>query len=141
MGLSPTQRTLRALEQRGCLCGIVERFNPYGGPPIKGTDRRVGVRQDLFGIIDIIALYPTQIVGVQSCGQNFAEHDRKILDSPYALEWLKSGGRLELWGWRKIKKVRGGKAMVWQPRVRVYEKKDFETMINEERLSQGLDND
>ena len=53
MAVSPTQRTLRALEQRGCFCGIVERFNPYAGPH--------GIRQDLFGIIDVVALYPNGI--------------------------------------------------------------------------------
>ena len=31
-GISPTQRTLRALEQQGCHSGIVERFNAHVGP-------------------------------------------------------------------------------------------------------------
>jgi len=116
-GLSPTQRTLRALRQRGCICGIVERFNPYAGPH--------GIRQDLLGIIDIIALYPNAICGVQSCGQAFAEHDRKILASEMSVEWLKSGGKLELWGWRKLVKKRGGKQKVWTPRVKEYSLDDF----------------
>ena len=32
---------------------------------------------------------------------------------------------LELWGWRKVKVKRGGKAEIWQPRVREYTLADF----------------
>ena len=108
-GLSATQRTLRALRQEGCICGIVERWNQHVGP--------FGIRQDLFGFIDIIALYPSGICAIQSCGQSFAPHIQKIMENEIAPEWIKSSGTIELWGWRKIKKVRGGKQMVWKPRV------------------------
>lgn len=111
-GLTPTQRTLRELRQRGCICGIVERFNHYAGP--------FGIRQDLFGFVDIIALYPDGICAIQSCGQSFSEHDKKILDNETAPEWMKSGGIIELWGWRKLKLKRGGKAERWVPRVKRY---------------------
>ena len=117
-GLSATQRTLRALEQRGCHCGIVERFNRFVGPH--------GKRIDLFNIIDLIALYPNSICGVQCCSGAFAQHDRKILENEMAKAWLESGGTLELWSWRKLKKVRGGKQMVWQPKVKRYCLEDFE---------------
>ena len=111
-GISNTQRTLRALRQNGCLCGIVERFNPYAGSH--------GIRQDLFQFIDIIALYPNSICAIQSCGQSFAEHDRTILENEVAPEWLKVGGHIELWAWRRILKKRGGKQKVWAPRVKEY---------------------
>lgn len=117
MGISKVQRTLRELEQRGCHCGIVERFNRFAGPH--------GIRQDLFGIIDVIALYPNSICGVQCCGSDFAAHDRKILESEMGKEWLKSGGSLELWGWRKVKKKKGGKLMVWKPRIKSYSLEDW----------------
>jgi len=78
----------------------------------------------------VIALDPKEgIIGIQSCGQSFAAHRREMLESaevykdtgltkPEAcLEWLKAGGKLELWGWRKVKVKRGGKAEVWRPRV------------------------
>ena len=116
-GLSPTQRTLRALRERGCICGIVERFNAFVGPH--------GIRQDLFGFIDIIALYPDGIVGIQSCGSSFSAHDKKILENEIAPDWLKTGGKIELWGWRKIKLKRGGKAMRWSPRLKAYTLDDF----------------
>jgi len=102
------------LEQQGYLSGIVEKFNPYAK-----------VRVDLFNFIDIISIKPKGICAIQSCGSDFREHDRKILKNEYALEWLKAGGTIELYGWRKVKKRRGLKQMVWRPRVKVYTLKDF----------------
>lgn len=115
-GISPTQRTLKALKEQGYRCGIVERFV---GP--------LNIRVDLFHIIDIIAIREGEILGVQSCGQGFSEHHRKLtLEHPDAcVDWLEAGGRLELWGWRKLKVKRGGKAMVWTPRTRAYGRADF----------------
>ena len=114
---SSAQRTIRALKQQGYLCGMVERFNPHAGP--------FGIRQDLFGFIDLIAIKPIGICAVQACGSDFKAHDIKIRDIEEAHEWLKAGGSIELWGWRKIKKVRGGKQMVWKPRIKVYTLEDF----------------
>ena len=121
MSTSPTQRTIRELRNLGRRCGIVERF-------IGGGD--FGHRQDLFGIIDVIALDPERgVVGVQSCGQAFAAHFQKITEerAEDAIEWLRTPGTaLELWAWRKVKLKRGGKAMRWRPRVHVFTLGDFE---------------
>jgi hypothetical protein len=115
-GLSPTQRTLKALREKEYRVGIVERFI---GP--------LNIRVDLFHILDLIAIRPGEILGVQSCGQSFSEHHRKLTqEHPDAcLDWLEAGGKLELWGWRKLKVKRGGKAMVWTPRIQVYTAGDF----------------
>lgn len=114
-GLSPTQRTLRELRQQGRVCAIVEKWNAYAGP--------FGMRSDLFGIIDVIALDPERgVVGVQSCGQSFSEHFRKLTieKAQETTDWLKTPGTvLEIWAWRKIKLKRGGKAERWSPRVRI----------------------
>lgn len=111
--LSPTQRTLRHLKEKGRICGIVEKWNQYAGP--------CGRRQDLFGFIDIIALDPEKgIVAIQSCGQAFSEHYKKIVDTECTenvIAWLNSGGKIELWGWRKLKLKKGGKAERWFPRI------------------------
>jgi len=119
--LTPTQRTLRALRAEGRIVGTVERWNPHVGPH--------GIRQDLFGFIDLIALDPQRgIVAIQSCGKSFSQHVRKILDSDCtqaAIEWLRCGGRIEVWGWRKVKLKRGGKAKVWRPRIREITIEDF----------------
>ena len=120
MATSPTQRTIRELKNQGRKCGIVERYNAFVGPH--------GIRQDLFGIIDIIALDPERgVVGIQSCGQDFAAHERKILEerAQDAIDWLETpGASLELWGWRKVKVKRGGKAVRWSPRIRVFTLED-----------------
>jgi hypothetical protein len=112
-GLSPVQRTMRALRERGAICAVVEKWNAYGGPH--------GIRQDLFGIIDIIVLDPSRgVVGVQACGSDFKAHLDKLLTERHqeTSDWLMTPGtHLELWGWRKIHARRGGKAMVWRPRV------------------------
>ena len=121
--LSPTQRTLRALREQGRVCAIVEKWNGFVGPH--------GIRQDLFGCIDVLALDPERgVIGVQSTGQDFAGHYRKLTEerAQECLDWLRTPGTaLELWGWRKVKAKRGGKLLLWQPRVRVLTKADFET--------------
>lgn len=126
--MTPTQRTLKALREQGYTCAIVERFLGYAGT--------FGKRQDMFGIIDIVALAPDVIlpqiklrgciIGVQSCGQSFAKHDKTILESPNSVLWIACGGKLQLWSWRKVKKKRGGKQMVWQPRIKNYSLEDFQ---------------
>lgn len=103
------------------MCAIVERWNAHAGPH--------GVRQDLFGIIDVLALDPERgVVGVQSCGQDFAAHEHKLLEdrAQECIDWLSTPGTcLELWGWRKVKLHRGGKATRWQPRIRDFTLEDF----------------
>ena len=114
MSVTPTQRTLRALRELGRVCAIVERWNQYAGPH--------GVRQDLFGILDVLALDPERgVVGIQSCGEAFAAHMRKLTieRAQETTDWLRTPGTtLELWGWRKVKLHRGGKAERWSPRIR-----------------------
>ena len=110
-GLSPTQRTLKAMREQGRICGVVERFNSHVG--------EFGIRQDFLGFVDIIAIDPVDgIIAIQSCGQSFSEHVRKLTEerNENMYEWLKHA-KCELWGWRKIKLKKGGKAMRWKPRI------------------------
>ena len=112
--MTPTQRTIRELKNNGRKCAIVEKWNPHVGPH--------GIRQDLWGIIDVLALDPEQgVIGIQCCaGSGFASHLKKITEdrAQDTLDWLQTPGtRLEVWAWRKVKVKRGGKAMVWRPRV------------------------
>jgi hypothetical protein len=113
---SPTQRSLKYLRDAGWICQIVERFNPHVGPH--------GIRQDLFGGIDLIAIRgPTRtlgppmtwkpaftpgcILGVQACGQTgHAAHKAKLLAEPRMREWLDAGGRLWILSWRKLSVVK-----------------------------------
>ena len=109
MAVSPTQRTLEWLRKEGYRVGKVERWI-----------ERVKKRIDLFGFIDLIAIGKEKdIVGIQSCGQAFSEHKKKIcIECREAAEgWLGAGGRIILIGWRRLKVKRGGKAMRWEPRI------------------------
>lgn len=115
-GLSPTQRTLAALRDRGMTAAVVEKWNAFASP--------FGIRQDLFGFIDVLALDPERpghgFLGVQCCaGSGLAAHRTKIIVecNQEAFAWVRAGGRIEIWGWRKVKLERGGKAMRWVPRV------------------------
>lgn len=109
--LSYTSRTLRECRARGYICDKAEKFNAYAGP--------FGRREDLFNFIDIIYLDRANgIVAIQSTGPSgHSQHRRKILENEFALEWLKCGGKIELWSWRKLLLKRGGKARRWTPRI------------------------
>ena len=118
MSESPTQRTIRALRNLGRRCAIVEKWNSHAK-----------IRQDLFGVIDVLALDPEKgVVGVQSCGNSFSQHYDKLTNekADECVEWLETPGTsLELWAWRKVKLKRGGKAVRWQPRIHVFKLEDF----------------
>lgn len=110
--MSPTQRTLQYLRNVGHVPGMVERFNSYGG--------KFGVRVDLFNFIDIISLSGSNIWGVQSFGYSWSSHIKKLKEPEIlfnAKTWIASGGRILYIGWRKVKKKRGGKQMIWKPRL------------------------
>lgn len=113
-GLSSVQRTMRTLRNQGSICAVVEKWNQHVGPH--------GIRQDLFGIIDIIVLDPERgVVGVQCCmGSGLRDHVRTLTEkcAQASVDWLNTPSTtLEIWAWRKLLAVRGGKAMIWVPRV------------------------
>ena len=119
-----TPRTMKALRERGLVPAMVEKWNPH----VRRPDGGMGVRQDLFSIIDIIALDQLngQIIGVQSTGQDFSGHRRKLLIDyrENTALWLQCGGALELYAWRKVK-ARGAdgkrtKREIWEPRIHVF---------------------
>lgn len=90
---SPTQRSLKHLRDLGYpLVQVVERWNPYAK-----------VRQDLFGIIDVLAV-GDDIVAVQTTsGSNVSARITKMQES-VALPILKKAGiKVIVHGWRKLK--------------------------------------
>ena len=133
MAKSNTSRTLEYLRQAGWQAGMVERWVRAPGRP------GGGIRIDLFNFLDIVAMGDGKIIGVQSTGQAFSEHDKKILAEPRALTWIECGGRLILIGWRRIKKVRGKKAMVWSPRIKEYIEADFTQRWQHEETGRTVD--
>jgi hypothetical protein len=105
-GTSPTQRTLKELRKRGMVCDVAEYWNQFS--------RR---RRDLFHFVDIVALGES-ITGIQcTSGSNGAARKTKIATEcgDAARAWLSSGGRIEVWSWRKV--GQRGKRKLWEPRI------------------------
>lgn len=103
---SPTQRTRSKLREEGYLTEIVERWNPHAR-----------VRHDLFGIIDVLAVRGEETLAVQcTSGSGVAARVHKLKDSDSLPVLLAAGWQVQVWGWRKIKVKRGGKAMKWECR-------------------------
>lgn len=127
-----TQFTLKALRELGYEAGVVEKWIQWGqgDARIKGKGRP-GFKQDLFSFLDIIALCDEKgILGVQSTSEKCRlEHKQKILAEPKAKRWLKSGGKIALCTWKKVKKPKKdgtvGKATGWKARWDMIELKDF----------------
>jgi hypothetical protein len=89
----------------------VEHWNSYAG-----------IRQDLWGWIDVLAIRGDQTLAVQSTtGLQWPAHVKKICDSEISeavFDWLQGKSRRAvLVAWRKLLVKRGGKAMRWTPRV------------------------
>ena len=119
MGTSPTARTLQRLKKDGVLAGVVERYNQYS--------RKTN---DLFGFIDIVALDGNTVIGLQvTSGSNVSARVHKIKEecAQNAKDWLKCGAKIEVWGWRKLKVKRGGKAVRWEPVIVEITLEDLET--------------
>ena len=114
---SPTARSLQNLRDNGWTCAVVEHWNPYAH-----------IRQDLFGVIDILAmkegcgLYAIQATTTGNMGARIT----KSLAEPRLRTWLLCGGRFAVWGWAK-RGVRG-KRKVWTQAIREITSKDFESL-------------
>ena len=96
MPTSPTQRTLARLRRDGYFAQVVERWNTHAG-----------VRQDLFGFVDVVAIHPSagRALLVQATTHpNVSARVRKIVGerAAEARACLDCGLVVEVWGWRKV---------------------------------------
>jgi hypothetical protein len=98
----PTAKTLERLREMGFEAGVVERRNRFSNKTL-----------DLFGCIDIVAVYPgVGVLGIQATsGTNHAARRTKSIAEPRLRTWLLSGGRFEIWSWSK--KGPRGKRKLW----------------------------
>ncbi len=90
---SPTSRSLDFLRQAGYLADVTERWIA-----------QAGVRRDLFGCIDLVAIHPreTGVLGVQATSlSNVSTRIAKAKGIPALRVWLTAGCRFEVWGWAK----------------------------------------
>jgi hypothetical protein len=89
---TPTQLTLRHLRAAGWpVVEIVERWNPHAR-----------VRNDLFGFIDVIAVGPGGVLGVQTTSAaNVSARVAKIADHPNVGAVREAGIAIHVHGWAK----------------------------------------
>jgi hypothetical protein len=104
MVAGPTQRTLKYLRGEGFKAEVVEKWIPQA--------KR---RKDLFGFIDVVAIAPNRIIGVQATsGSNHNARIKKIESLEESQDWIKAGGEIWVISWRKLK---GKGRKQWFPRV------------------------
>jgi hypothetical protein len=93
--MSPTARSLIHIRKLGWTAQVVERWNAHAK-----------VRQDLFGCIDLVVmnelLGKEYIMGVQATsGTNHNTRLLKALKEPRVKQWLRCGGKFEVWSWAR----------------------------------------
>jgi hypothetical protein len=103
--MSPTKRTLKYLRKQGCqLVAVTEHWNPWAN-----------VRQDLFGIIDVLAIRDEDVIAVQTTSTGIQARINKMVEAEYknpetktaclVLPALfKAGIKVYVHGWRKNSK-------------------------------------
>ena len=91
--MSPTQRSLKYLRDQGYRCWITERWCPY-------SKRRI----DLWNCIDILAIGNGETIGVQTTSRgNVSARVKKIQENEYYPELIRSGWKVHVHGWGKLK--------------------------------------
>ena len=127
MAATPTQRTLEHARREGYTAAVVERWGPVSRKQPDGTFQLVpyGKRHDLFGAIDIIAIHPgVGILGVQATSRsNHSARMTKAKAIPEIRQWLKCGGKFEVWSWAKT--GLRGKRKLWRVKREVLRLEDM----------------
>ncbi len=102
--VSPTQRTLKYLRDKGYIVAIAESYNFF-----------TKQRKDLFGFIDLVALKDGEIIGVQCTSRsNVSARIKKIKGLDAHKQWLDAGGKIQVIGWGKTGKT---KRKIWTARI------------------------
>ena len=94
MSATPTELTLRQLRADGWpLVQVVEVWNPHAR-----------IRQDLFGLVDVLAVGPQGTLAVQTTSRaNVSARVRKIADSPTIAAIREAGWTVLVHGWHQPK--------------------------------------
>lgn len=90
--MSPTQRSLKRVRERGWEATVVEKYNHFAR-----------VRQDAFGFGDILLYHPILkvIALLQTTTQaNFNARRKKIAKLREARGWKAANGKIILHGWK-----------------------------------------
>ena len=92
-GITPTQRSLKYLREQGYSVWIVEHWNHFARK-----------RQDLFGCIDLLAIGHGHTLAVQTTSRdNTSTRCKKIVENDYYSEMIRSGWKIHVHGWGKLK--------------------------------------
>jgi len=115
---------LKLLRSEGYSAAVVEKWNPWAGPrrPMRQpcgcmVEKAVGVRQDLWGFVDIVAVRPdkTGTLYVQSTvAARLADHLRTALAKPELKALLEARNRFECHGWIKRPKTKTRPRERWE---------------------------
>lgn len=90
--MTPMQRSLAHLRERGYHCEIVEHFVRFPPP---------GHHKDLWGWADILAVAPGEVLAVQTTSKGeISKRVRKIADSETVHRVREAGVRIEVHGWK-----------------------------------------
>lgn len=92
MSASPTQLTLKHLRDQGWpLVEVVEKWNSHAR-----------IRQDLFGFIDVLAVGPAGVLGVQcTSASNVPSRVTKIAEHENVAAVREAGIAIRVHGWEK----------------------------------------
>jgi hypothetical protein len=92
--MSPTQRTLADMRKRGYRCAVVEKWNAHAR-----------IRQDLFGVVDVLCIGNGETVAIQTTGgSNVASRIAKIAESEAVPDMRDCGWKIFVHGWRRNSK-------------------------------------
>jgi hypothetical protein len=93
MSSSPTQRSLKIMRERGFVCEITERWNPFAK-----------IRQDLFNFVDILCVKDGITVAVQTTSYSNISARIKKIEALETYPIVRSAGWVILvQGWKKDK--------------------------------------
>lgn len=116
----PTARTLERLRDDGHIADVVERWLKIDSMP------GGGLRKDLFGCIDVVAIMDNCITGIQcGAGSGHSEHKRKCLAESRLILWLQAGGKFFIHSWSQ--QGPKGKRKLWTLRAEELTLTDYQT--------------
>ena len=91
MSVTPTQRSMKLMRDRGYHVEVVEKWNSF-----------TKTKKDLFGFIDVLCISEGSVVGVQSTSYtNVAARVTKIREHELYPVVLSSGIQILVHGWHK----------------------------------------
>lgn len=96
MADSPTTRSLKLMRDKGYLCEVTERWNPFAR-----------IRQDLYGFIDVLCIKEGETVAVQTTSYSNVSARIKKIQGLDAYAMVRSAGwKVVVHGWHKNKSNR-----------------------------------